>query len=138
MEITDEMRAAVLAEKCERNGHVPDISQLVSNDPHVYPGEQTIRVRAKQDDTIPHVSCKSCGWVWLIGADGPSYDAAEDNLNTQLAPKNRRKARREVRREKAAAEAEQARAAAAAAQQPVVVEPAPVAAQSAIKRAPER
>lgn len=130
MDIPDEMRAAVLAERCERYGHVPDIAQLLGNDPTVYPGEHTVRVRAKQADTIPHIVCKACGWHWLVTADGPTYDAAEDNLNAVLAPKNRRKLRRERRRERAAAE----QAAAAAAQQAPApaVEPAPAATPAAM------
>jgi hypothetical protein len=105
MEITPEIRAAVLAAECAaQGGHLFDISQLMTpeSDGH------TMAVRAREGDTIPHLFCRRCAWVWLIGADGPSYDAAEDNLNAQVLPKHRRKLRRERRRDRLAAEAAEA------------------------------
>lgn len=112
MEITDEVRAAVLAEQCATAGHILDISELIGNDAAVNPEEMTVRVKARRDDTIAHIRCKRCGRVWLVVVDGPSYDDAEDALNAQLALEHRRRLRREVRAERAA---QQAAAAAAAA-----------------------
>jgi len=106
VEISDEQRAAVLAELCAQLGHDLDITEAIRNDRSIGdPDQLTMNVRGKDDDTVPHLRCKRCPKVWLImpGVDG--YDAAEDELNEQLAPKNRRPLRRDVRKERAAAEA---------------------------------
>lgn len=135
MEITDEVRAAVLAAECETRGHVIDVSQAIRDNPNESPDRSTIRVMAREGDTIPHLFCRRCGWVWLIGADGPSYDAAEDAMNERSAPKHRRKLRRDLRRERAAAE--QAGAAArAAAEKAAQATPAPGQGTPAPPRAP--
>lgn len=132
MDITPEQRAAVLADLCTTHGHLPDIRELIGHDPDLGdPDTLTLNIRSRDADSLPHVSCQRCGWVWLISADGPSYDAAEDSLNEQRAPKNRVKPRREVRRERVAAEAEAAKERAAAAQVP-----APPVAPAAAANAP--
>lgn len=85
VEITDEMRAAVFAAECERRGHVPDIDEAISNDPTVYPDENTIRIRADTPGLIPHIRCRRCGHVWLIIDDpGQGYDHAVAKLQARL------------------------------------------------------
>lgn len=97
MEITEEMRRAVLGAECDKLGHVPDISQAISNNPSEV-GENTIRIRAEDADSIPHISCKRCRKVWLIVEDpGDDYDTAEAALNERLLPKFRRQLRKQRR-----------------------------------------
>lgn len=118
VDVTDEMRRAVYDADCDRRGHVPDISQLISNDPTVFPDENTIRIRAEDPDTVPHLFCKRCGKVWLVVDPAVDYDAAEVALNDKLQPKYHRQLRKQ-RRKDAAAAAQAAADQAAAAQAPV-------------------
>jgi len=110
VEISDEQRAAVRAELCAQLGHDLDITEAIRNDRGIGdPDKRTMNVRGKDDDTVPHLRCTRCPKVWLImpGVDG--YDGAEDVLNDQLAPKHRRKLRRERRRERLDAEEAEAK-----------------------------
>lgn len=84
MEVTDEMRTAVLVAECERYGHVPNIDQAISNDPTVHPDELIIRVRA-DPGVVPHISCRRCGHVWLVIDDpGLGYDDAVAKMQARL------------------------------------------------------
>lgn len=102
MEITDEIRAAVLAEQCATQGHLLDTAQLIGSDPTT----GGITVRAADPDVLAHVRCERCGHVWLVAVEGATYAAAETALNAQLAPERRRPLRAERRAERIAAEAE--------------------------------
>lgn len=108
MEVTEEMRAAVLAAECERYGHIIDINEAISDDPTVYPEEHTVTIRAREDDTIPHLKCQRCPTVWLIIEGVHGYDAAEEALNARFMPEKRRKTRKRRRAERAAAAAAEA------------------------------
>lgn len=132
MEVTEEMRAAVLAAECDRHGHLIDIDEAISADPDLGdPNEHTVTIRSREADTIPHIRCKRCPTVWLIVQGAAGYDAAEAELNDRLQPKHRRKLRRERRRERAAAErAEAERLAAEQAQVQETVTVAPIVAEA--------
>lgn len=87
MDVTDEMRAAVYTADCALLGHIMDISQAISNDPHNNPGTNTPTVRCEDPHKIPHMSCRRCSKVWLIiEQPGTDYVTALDNLNSQLLP----------------------------------------------------
>lgn len=105
MEVTEEMRAAVLAAECERYGHIIDINEAISDDPTHHPDEHTVTIRARDADTIPHLKCQRCPTVWLIIEGVHGYDDAEEALNARSVPERRRKLRRKRRAERAAAEA---------------------------------
>lgn len=87
MEITDEVRRAVLAGECQRSGHVMDISEAFSNDPNI-PGDATTNVRAHTPGKLPHLFCQRCGCVWLVLDAGHDYDDAVDRLKTRLKDPN--------------------------------------------------
>lgn len=114
MDVTDEMRRAVYAADCDQLGHLMDISQAISNNPDEH-GINTIRVRAEDSDTVPHLLCKRCSQVWLIVDPGVDYDTAEAALNERLLPKFRRQLRKQRRQA-----AQDARDAAATASTPAV------------------
>lgn len=123
MEITEEQRAAVLAQMCAEQGHLIDIDEAISDDPDIDEHQPTINVRARDADSVPHLRCKRCPTVWLVMPGAPSYEAAEQELNDQLEPKHRRKLRRVRRQERVAAE--QAAAAERAAEAAAQAVPAP-------------
>lgn len=75
--ITDEMRAAVLAELGETCVHVYDMRDLIGSGPPDPDGLPRSVVRARDDDRLPHLRCRRCGRVWLvIDTDGVDYDDA--------------------------------------------------------------
>lgn len=84
IEITDEMRRAVLLEMCAQQGHQLDVSQAVGS----ASGEQTNdEVRGPDESRLPFICCIRCGRVWLVvetGAD--SYEEAESGAFEQLHP----------------------------------------------------
>lgn len=83
MDVTEEMRAAVYTADCDRLGHIPDISQAISNDP----GVNMIRIRAEDPSMLPHISCRRCGRVWLIAEEsGQGYDDAIERRNQRVKP----------------------------------------------------
>lgn len=104
MEITEEQRVAVLVQACAEQGHLIDIDEAISDDPGISDHMPTINVRARDGDSLPHLRCRRCPMVWLVMPGIAGYDAAEQALNDLLAPKNRRKLRRDRRRERADAE----------------------------------
>jgi hypothetical protein len=76
IELTDEMRKAVLDEICLRDGHTVDLTNLLgSNSSMVGPEGQ-----------LPHIVCSRCKRVWLV-VETPAldYETAEENAVTQLA-----------------------------------------------------
>jgi hypothetical protein len=78
IEITDEMRAAVLAEMCAAQGHVYSLTSAVD----VGPSGSTIKAK---DDRLPHISCARCGRVWLVQEESfASYDEAEQQMYDKL------------------------------------------------------
>lgn len=85
MDVTDEMRRAVLGAECDRLGHLMDISEAISNDVDEA-GENTIRVRAGTPGREPHLFCKRCDLVWIVVAEpGHGYDAAFAQYHASLA-----------------------------------------------------
>lgn len=109
MDLTPEERT-VLAGLCARmGGHQFDLSELITPGPD----GMTVDIRAHDEDSLPHVSCRRCGRVWLFVAEGETYEAAEAALNAQAkAPRPLRAQRRADRlaRQAKRAAAEQDRA----------------------------
>lgn len=85
MEITDSMRAAVLAEQCQQLGHDPDFGQVRRPSPEVNPhdprGIPLMEIRADDSQRMPHIVCARCGIVWLIiDEPGDTYEHAVERL----------------------------------------------------------
>lgn len=79
--LTDDMRAAVHAEDCERLGHDFAFDAAFQSDPHTSRPSLDSRDAGK----MPHLSCRRCGSVWLIIEDaGSSYADAESRLARRL------------------------------------------------------
>ena len=92
--VTDEMRKAVYEADCARFGHIADISQAISNDPHNNVGVNTPTIRCDDPHKMPHITCRRCGKVWLIlEQPGDTYDHALDQLNSQLLARFKRASR---------------------------------------------
>lgn len=86
IELTDEMRQAVHEEECANIGHNPDISTMFTfADPHTGRSTEAL-VAGPDDETFPHVSCKRCGFVWLVIPDpSKNYNEAVQDLNKMIA-----------------------------------------------------
>jgi hypothetical protein len=84
IEITDEMRRAVLGEACEQQGHMFDMSNVVSGTNQMNPadGRHTNVLRARDTSQMPHILCGRCGSVWIV-LDTPGY--GYDDAHAQLA-----------------------------------------------------
>lgn len=81
MEITQEMRQAVYEADCQNKGHVPDINFAFG---FASDGGQA-DVMGPDDDHLPYLSCRRCGWVWLVMPEGfATYEEAVASLNNKL------------------------------------------------------
>ncbi len=80
IEITDEMRKAVLAEMCTTNGHQMSMAEAIRPES----GNRYV-VRSSDPNKLPHLSCSRCGLTWLV-LDDPSadYEEAEERLRSKL------------------------------------------------------
>jgi len=80
IEITDEMRTAVLAEICaNQGGHILDTQNMFTY------GEHAVTVRSKTDGRMPYIVCSRCELTWLvIDEPGIGYDDAEGRLRLRL------------------------------------------------------
>lgn len=83
MQISDEVRAAVLAEQCETQGH-----DLVMNNVQTgagQTGDRVIMTVGCDGNRSPHVVCARCDRTWLVLEHGAiGYDAAEADLIERL------------------------------------------------------
>lgn len=85
IEVTDEMRRAVYAADCEKDGHLLSIRECISNDPEVHPDRNTPTVRATDPERVPHLLCQRCRKVWLVIEDsGDGYDDAVRKMSERL------------------------------------------------------
>lgn len=81
IEVTDEMRKAVLEEMCETQGHQTGLSNMFTTPV----GTHAPHIGNDDPDLLPHVFCARCGKVWLVMEDpGEDYEAAEAALLDQL------------------------------------------------------
>lgn len=82
IEITDEMRRAVLDEMCALEGHVLNINTAIGRGPQ---GQEPMSIRARNEDELPHIACSRCGKTWLVVEEpGEGYEAAEAALQSSL------------------------------------------------------
>lgn len=105
IEITDELRAAVYADDCQSQGHMPDmmIGYGPQDDVDILEGRPG---PSGEKDDLPHVQCRRCKRVWIILADSPgtSYEQAEAGIERRMRKGDRlaelaadKRARRERR-----------------------------------------
>ena len=81
IEVTDEMRAAVIAELCANQGHT-----LLINAQNQSIGEI---LYGTEPDELPHIKCSRCGKVWVMSPiPRDNYDTAESALLEYLTPEN--------------------------------------------------
>ncbi len=87
IELTDEMRQAVLAEMCEKEGHYLSLGSALVRD------EQGHNQIGSQDPgRLPHLSCSRCGRAWIIVDDpGTNYDDAAKKFRGRLRDGDPRK-----------------------------------------------
>lgn len=82
IEITDEMRRAVLDEMCATKGHVFNVNKALGRGDQ---GQYIIDVRGPSDDELPHITCSRCTKVWVVvEVPGESYEEAETSFLDQL------------------------------------------------------
>jgi hypothetical protein len=80
IEITDEMRAAVLAEMCQRDGHVVNGNEAIGFDEKNQHG-----VRRLDPNKLPHMQCQRCNVTWIVlDETGDGYEDAEEKLRSKL------------------------------------------------------
>lgn len=89
VEITEEVRRAVLAAECESLGHALDTSGLTTVDPDddvtLPDGSPRVILGADGGDKLAHIRCVRCGLIWLVFEDPfYSYEEAEASLPKRL------------------------------------------------------
>lgn len=85
MDITDEMRRMVRRQDCELYGHKFDLINLIGGtdvpNPNDVRGFPMPMLRARDVTKLPHITCETCGAVWLVIDDpGDDYDDAVEKL----------------------------------------------------------
>lgn len=95
VEITPEVRRAVLSEVCEKEGHQIDFQSAWSFEKGV--------LHTRDDLKFPHLRCARCGATWIVlPTQGYDYEDAERNLFQHLdarAEFSRKIARNRVKRQ---------------------------------------
>jgi hypothetical protein len=88
IEVTEEMRRAVYALDCDAKGHLVDFSNAVgltavpNANGGSYPAQDVL---GPNDETLPHLTCRRCGRVWLIVEDaGDNYPDAVARLQGKV------------------------------------------------------
>jgi hypothetical protein len=90
IEITDEIRHAVLAEMCETSGHIVNTIEAVGFDDNNRPG-----IRTSDPDKLPHMYCNRCGITWIVIAEnGANYDDADTKFRKRLKDDDPQKTRK--------------------------------------------
>lgn len=80
IEITDEMRRAVLEQVCADQGHTIDPGPAVSSDNHA-----RYSVKNADPGKLPHLRCIRCDRTWIvIDEAGTSYEDAEEKLRGRV------------------------------------------------------
>jgi predicted molibdopterin-dependent oxidoreductase YjgC len=85
MEITPEIRQAVLDAECVTRGHEVNVYEAIR------PSGPTIAGAVASDDDLklPSMSCQRCGRTWVvIPAEGTDYEDAERRLFAMLSPES--------------------------------------------------
>lgn len=79
IEITPEIRQAVLDAECERLGHQLNLANAASSF-----SDRNGRIRGPQGQ-LPHLFCDRCGHVWIVlPRDGRNYAQAERRFRERL------------------------------------------------------
>ncbi len=83
IQITDEMRRAVLLEMCETQGHAYSLQNILRtnvDDVHTH-----LYIGVDENNVLPYVSCLRCEKTWiLIDEPGDGYDDAEMKIRKRL------------------------------------------------------
>lgn len=85
VELTDEIRQAVLDEQCAALGHDFDVSTAITGDGNT-DGPPRMKVGSSRNpDHGPHLRCLRCRRAWMVIEVGVvGYDAAEADLIGRL------------------------------------------------------
>jgi len=100
--VTPEMREAVYAEDCKKNGHILDITNMFQNsDEDSIAGRHAPDVQGPDDETFAHIFCRRCGRVWIVLEDsGRDYDQAVKKFQKLLKADNKDKDVKPKRKDK--------------------------------------
>jgi hypothetical protein len=83
IKVTEEMRRAVFADMCERQGHAFTLDSLIQTT--YTDGFAGNHIKAKTDGQLPHVRCSRCDKTWLVVDDpGEGYDNAVKKFRDRL------------------------------------------------------
>jgi len=96
IELTDEIRKAVLAEMCTNQGHQFALANAVvaASESNRVPNIQI------KDWKLPHITCSRCGMVWVVvDVPAPTYEAAEEMIRAGAKSTTRIDELRKRRRE---------------------------------------
>lgn len=86
MEITPEIRQAVLDAECLAKGHEVNVYEAIRPSGPTIAGE----IASDDDLKLPSMSCNRCGRTWVVvPIEGTDYDDAERRLYTLLNPASR-------------------------------------------------
>ena len=83
--ITDEMRAAVLAEQAAKCVHVYDMYNLLAPSGADANGIPISVVAARDEGLLPHLRCSLCNQVWVVcPTPGNTYDQAVQAMHEHV------------------------------------------------------
>ncbi len=90
IEITDEMRTAVLAEMCDREGHFIGFNEALGPDE-----KDHTTVKNRDPDKLPHFYCTRCGLTWIVVEQAAAnYDDADTKFRGRLKDDDPQKTRK--------------------------------------------
>lgn len=98
IELTDEMRQAVLDEICAELGHIVDIAHLFSTDPNQ--SHHRLPEPIGPEGKLPYVDCQRCKRVLgvFIATESRTYAEAEQAVGSMLRDRTQLEKRRGPRR----------------------------------------
>lgn len=101
VELTDEIRQAVLDEECTRLGHDFDVSTAITGDGNTDGPPRMTVGSSRNPDHGPHLRCLRCHRAWiLVEVPAVSYLAAEADLIGRLRDGDELRARLVQRRDR--------------------------------------
>lgn len=94
IELTDEMRDAVLTEICAEQGHIVDIGNLFSTDPNK--SHHRLPEPIGPEGKLPYVGCQRCKRVLgvFIATESRTYAEAEQKVSGMLRDRQQLERRR--------------------------------------------
>lgn len=101
IQVTDEMRQAVLAEICATTGHSVELGSMLGATPDDPSGPRGIPMRPiGPEGKLPHIWCDRCKKVLgvFIAIEDDDYDKVEQRLAGMLRDKTELEKRRRPRR----------------------------------------